>query len=195
MDKIKAIKNFLTADEAKYVRDFADRAIDGREYDIILDQIDEYSARPLVRFGSDNIPGNCNEDFSVLPDEEKQFFESLAGRAAKAIQETFDEPDDLYTATFWVSRQYPGGKIDIHEDTDGGLNSQYIYSAIIYLNTLPDEGHLIFDELNYSVHPEEGDLVAFLTQETGRHYVKEVSEMRYSIPIWLVKDISYKLPY
>jgi hypothetical protein len=195
MDKIKIIKNFLSSETAAFVRDFADATIEHNEHGIVLDQINPESTRPLIRFGRDAIPGSYNENFSVLPDVERLLFEDISARSAEAIKDAFSDPDELYLVNFWVSRQYPGSRIDPHEDTDGGLNNQFVYSAIIYLNTLPDDGHLVFDDLGYSVHPEEGDLVAFLTKETGKHRVPPIKSMRYSIPIWLTKDIQYKLPY
>jgi hypothetical protein len=195
MDKIRVIKNFLDSETATSVMDFADATIEYNEHGIVLDQINPESTRPLIRFGKDAIPGNYNEDFSVLQSAERLLFQDIAAKSAQAIKDAFNDPDELYVVNFWVSRQYPGSRIDLHEDTDGGLNSHFVYSAIIYLNTLPDDGHLVFDDLGYSVHPEQGDLVAFLTKETGRHRVPPIKNMRYSIPIWLTKDIQYRLPY
>jgi hypothetical protein len=101
-----------------------------------------------------------------------------------------EEEEDIYISAFWLAKQYPGATIPPHSDTEDGYNLQYIYSAILYLNTLNTSGELSFVDLNCSYEPEGGDLIVFPTQGTGIHTVSEISEDRYSIVLWLTKDKS-----
>jgi hypothetical protein len=191
MEKFKVIPNFVNAQEIEFVKTFTDDVLATNR--IIVDQPD--TKRPLIRFGKDfNDGDNANEDFSVLPAEEKEFFTNFANKVISTVKNVFNYQSDLWLTNLWVARQYPGAEIALHDDTDDGINDHYIYSAVLYLNTLPDEdGTIFFDEMNFSHWPQAGDLLVFDTQNTGQHRVPPIKDYRYTIPMVLTKDPKFKL--
>ena len=100
---------------------------------------------------------------------------------------------EFFVCAFWLAKQYQGGRVDFHEDTDNGANQHLEYSAVIYLNSQQSGGELKFPLYGYTYAPVAGDLVIFPSKEAGLHGVMTINEERYSLPVWLTRDPSFKL--
>lgn len=191
MEKIKVISNFFSDSDIEYLKSLTDSLLE--EAKIVIEQPE--SKRPILRFGVDLNPDTeWNEDLSVLEDEPRKFLAEMAGRVVDAVKEAFEDGDDVFLNQIWLARQSPGAEVIAHEDTDDGDNMHFYYSAVGYLNSLPDgDGTLFFDDLEFSHWPQSGDLVVFYSQGTGMHRVPPIKDYRYTVPMWLTKDSSFKL--
>lgn len=109
-------------------------------------------------------------------------------------KELYHDDQDLYISSMWLAKQYPGCVIPLHEDTDGGHNSHFVYSAVLYLNSLESGGEISFVDLDYSYAPRAGDLLVFPTSGTGDHGVLEISQNRYSIALWMTREPKMAIP-
>jgi hypothetical protein len=192
MENIKVIKNFVDAHAASKFID----SIDLLEQ-TVLEEFSSYQdgKRLALQFGIDvNQLHNSHLDLTLLDDMEPMFREYLE-QAVQATKDSFevDPAAELFVCSLWLAKQYPGAIVPIHEDTDSGYNTYFEYSAVLYLNTLDDSGDLEFPDLGYSYRPAAGDLVIFPSKSTGMHRVSKILEDRYSMPLWLTFDRSYKL--
>jgi hypothetical protein len=191
MDKIKVINNFFSNEDIEYIKGITDQLLN--DSGLIIEQPE--TLRPLLRFGRDlGEESKWNKDLSVLEDTPRNFFANLNDRVVNAVKSAFGDDEDVYLNQFWLARQSPGAEVIPHEDTDDGDNYHFAYSAVGYLNTLPDEdGTIFFDDLDFSHWPQAGDLVVFYSQGTGMHRVPPIKDYRYTIPMWLTKDPEFKL--
>lgn len=190
MDKVKVIKNFLPAHAvAKFV-----------EYIDALEQAmpDEFSShedgkRLMLQFGRDLCYPHSRLDLTLLADMEPVIREYF-GQAVKATKHSFevDPAAELFVCSFWLAKQYPGASVPAHDDVEE-LNTQFDYSAVLYLNTLVGSGDLEFADLGYTCSPAAGDLVIFPSKSSGMHGVSKILEDRYSMPLWLTFDRSFQL--
>jgi hypothetical protein len=193
MDDVRIIKNFISSDEILFFKKLID--------DYETNHIDKFFSwqdwlRISLAFGNpkNDIQGNvvAQENLALLANNEATV-RTLFQRLEEEVKETLSLDKNLYVCSFWLSKQYPGGMIPAHNDTDHGVNLHLEYSCIVYLNTLQSGGELSFIDSGYSYRPEEGDLVFFPTKTTGYHGVSESPEVRYTLPIWLSYDESHKL--
>jgi hypothetical protein len=193
MDDVRIIKNFISSDEILFFKKLID--------DYETNHIDKFFSwqdwlRISLAFGNpkNDIQGNvvAQENLALLANSEATV-RTLFQRLEKGVKETLSLDKSLYVCSFWLSKQYPGGMIPAHNDTDHGVNLHLEYSCIVYLNTLQSGGELSFIDSGYSYKPEEGDLVFFPTKTTGYHGVSESPEVRYTLPIWLSYDELHKL--
>ena len=196
IDAIKLVKSFIGGAEAASLIEHIDLLEDSK-----TDAFNFYQdgKRASLQFGYDTYYGMDPSykfflDFEVLKDSGSL---DIVKKNCLAIinktKELFFEEEDLYISAFWLAKQYPGATIPPHSDTEDGYNPQYIYSAVLYLNSLTSSGELSFIDLNCAYKPEGGDLIVFPTQDTGIHTVSEISEDRYSIVLWLTKDKSLSI--
>jgi hypothetical protein len=148
--------------------------------------------RDTVPFGIDNLAYPSNTDLSIFPEYYTMILE-LSNKIIKQVKLSFSLKDSLYLSALYFSKQHPGSSIPEHEDTDSGTNYQTDYSGIVYLNTIKESGQIKFLDFDYSKFPEMGDLLIFDSKSTGLHEVLETLETRYTIPIWLTKNIEYSL--
>lgn len=185
---IQVIKNFISPAQAKYLVDYIDflKHRDPKEFNVYPD-----GKRFAFQFGQDmqygSVPGyKTYLSLEKLAEvEQKELLREICTKVVSSIMRAYGDPQQLYVSSFWLAKQYPGCVIPPHEDTDGGYNSHFVYSAVLYLNTLTSGGELSFVDLDYSYKPEVGDLVVFPTVGTGAHGVLEIPEQRYSLPFWL----------
>lgn len=190
MDKVKVIKNFLPAHAVKEFVEYINLL-----ERTIPDELSSYEdgKRLMLQFGRDLCYPHSRLDLTLLADMEgtiREYFE----RAVQATKDSFevDPAAELYVCSFWLAKQYPGASVPSHDDVEE-LNTQFDYSAVLYLNTLVGSGDLEFEDLGYTCSPAAGDLVIFPSKSTGRHGVSKILEDRYSMPLWLTFDRSFKL--
>ncbi len=191
MDKIKVVKDFLTPEECDFYIKYIESNIDKFH-------LTETSKRFIWLFGNelasnDHKSLRSNTDLSLLSDI-KGKIRDLFRLVEKTSKELYENGNDLYVTSFAMTKQVPGSFILLHDDTNGGAIKSFDYSSIIYLNTMKRDGVLEFPNLNYSYSPQAGDLVIFPSDDPVRiHQVAKISEDRYSLPIFLTKNISYRI--
>ena len=179
-DVIKIVNNFLPEDEMKFFRDYEDYILENMKDKMV---IFNSGNRPILQFGKDFYPDyNSHQTLELVSDIEDKV-RDLFARVQSKTKEIFDEQQDLYMCSFWFAKQLPGANVLEHDDTDDGVNYQYQYSAVIYLNTLKDGGELIFTDLDYEYKPMAGDMVIFKSVEAGNHLVETINETRYTLPM------------
>ena len=189
-ENIKIVNSFLSEKECSILINEINQIID--------DQIDNFSIyqdgkRLALQFGNDLYHGhNSHLTLDIIAKSEPLFrkcFLSVTDQAAKL----FNEHEKMHVSSFWIAKQFPGAVVPEHEDTDGGKNTHFEYSAVVYLNTLKDSGDLVFPSLNYSYSPKAGDLVIFPSKTTGTHVVTKINKDRYTLPMWISKDKNFIL--
>lgn len=112
------------------------------------------------------------------------------------ISEQFNDPEPIFLNSFWFAKHLPGDNVQAHVDTEDGYNQQFVYSAILYLNTVNDGGVLDFTNLNLSFKPEACDLIIFPSNgEEMLHEVMGIGEDRYTLPMWFTKDKDLELKF
>lgn len=191
MNNIKVIKNFLTQEECDFYIQYIDANMEKF-------QQTKKSKRLIWLFGDELSMSNqsvikVNLGLSALAEIENRV-RSLLSRVERTIGSVYQNKKPLYVTSFSMTKQIPGAFIPLHQDTDGGTNYYFKYSAIIYLNTMSRDGVLEFPNLEYSYSPEAGDLLMFPSGDVDTmHQVKEISEDRYSLPMWLTEDPSWEI--
>lgn len=187
---IKVIKNFVSKEDMKTLRDYNDELL-ATKLDLFF--IGNSGKRPVLQFGRDNSHEKSQHDTNglLIPRVEALLI-SIISKAINAIHKEYDDSAEICLCSFWFAKQLPGANVQAHDDTDEGTNTQFKYSAVLYLNTLAETGSLDFVDLNYSVKPEAGDLVIFPSQGTGLHEVKPIDETRYTLPMWFTADKEYE---
>jgi hypothetical protein len=187
---VKVINNFLSEDEMKFFRDYEDHILDTmKDHMVIFNN----GNRPILQFGKDLYPTyNSHQTLELVSDIEDRI-RNIFTMVQDSTKDIFNEEKDLYVCSFWFAKQLPGAFVSEHDDTDGGVNSQFQYSAVIYLNTLKDGGDLVFPDLGYSHRPVAGDIVIFRSVEGGKHFVNEISENRYTLPMTLTADKNFAI--
>ena len=136
---------------------------------------------------------SARPNFDILSGAQVDAVRSLISRVVENMKTTYEVEGKLYVCSFWFAKQYPGGVVLEHEDTDEGINMHFEHSVLLYLNTVTAGGELVFTDLGTSHKPRAGDLVSFRTVGTGKHSVPEVLEDRYSLVFWTTKDKNYEL--
>ena len=186
MDKIKVIKNVIKTDDAALIINYMNRNIDsfvtggGKRFHKLfgIDEFHKEISSPVV------------EGVEDITDLMKDTVNSIK----KILAHEFNDNDEILLASFWLGKQIPGARVGSHLDVDDGTNSHFIYSAVLYLNTIQDGGVLEFPALDVAIKPEFGDLVIFLSGgEDMAHEVKIINEERYTIPMWFTKNKSLEL--
>jgi hypothetical protein len=186
---INVIENFIDDNTNKLIVEFIDN-----NQEIFLSHQD--NRRFALRFGKDFNWKDSKEDMSLLKDLSNIFKDNIFPKVDKAMLELYNEKN-LKVSNMWLSKHLPGSNILLHNDHDGGINAQFKYGAILYLNTLKDDGILQFPFLKYSYTPISNSLIIFPThpidfEDQFAHCVDSINSVRYSVPIW-ISDIEYSL--
>lgn len=180
------IKEFITSNEANNYVDYIERNLH-RFY------TSTSGLHHVWMFGKDNFHTDKSSDPALLTDMSDKLTPLLT-KAAEAARTTFGERE-LYASMLWLAKQEPGAIVSGHTDGEDGSNTHILYSGVLYLNDMGDDGHLHFPNLNYTYIPCKGDLVLFSAarDETYWHEVASISQNRYSFPIWFTPDPDFEL--
>lgn len=190
---IRVISNFLSPVECAGWVNYINQ-LEKSEADQFTVYESETGRRLALQFGEKSYEENqARPDFDLMSDDKKLATGLIFSRIIEETRSAFTDSSELYPCVFWLAKQYPGSKVDLHEDTDGGADAHINYSSLVYLNTQQAGGELIFPRHNFTYRPQAGDLVVFDTQLAGEHSVLEIYEERYSLPVWLTRDPSFKL--
>lgn len=190
MDNVKIVKDFLSKDECDLYINFINDNID---------RFDTYSGtryppkRFTVRFGRDDeFPGEANFTFEKIL-EIKESIKGLISKVIGLVESETGTP--LYLTSFFLSKNIAGSFLPPHRDAGHPTENNHLdFNALIYLNTLSGNGQIVFPDWNIEVEPQQGDLVVFNTKDPmATHLVKEVTEDRYTIPIWLTVNPANEL--
>jgi len=182
---IQVINNFITKDEASRIIDFIDNNIE-------VFESTQKNKRYALKYGKDFLFENSFEDFNKYNHLNHYFKGKIFPRVIDKIG-TFYNNSDIAVSNLWFSKHCPGSVLRLHEDVDKGINPQFIYSGIIYLNSLEDTGILKFPFANFEYSPKAGDFVFFPSKgKTFAHEIGEINKTRYSIPMW-ISDPKYSL--
>ena len=189
MDKVKVLKNCISPEDAQCINDYMNS------------HLDSFSSGPLKlrfikMFGTDNFNKNISEKVISDLDNIEDQIKTVVDLTTKSIKDQFQETEELYLASLWITKQIAGAQIKAHMDTDNGANDHYVYSALLYLSTPINSSPLEFPYLKLEIMPELGDLVLFKAADFGSlHQVKHIGEDRYSIPMWFTTDKNYELKF
>jgi hypothetical protein len=189
-NKIKIVKNFLSKTECESLISYIDWLVETQNGQFSIYQ---NGRRLALQFGKDLYHEHASHLTLDIVSNKEAIFRKYFSLVINQINILFEDKDPMYVSSFWIAKQFPGAIVPEHEDTDGGMNTHFEYSSIIYLNSLKDSGDLVFDSLNYSYKPNDGDLIIFPSKSTGTHKVEKINEDRYSLPMWITKDIKFNL--
>ena len=176
---IKIVKGFISANEAKPIVAFIDEYISRFVYNA-------ERSRWMMRFGYDEeLPHQAIHNIEPATEIKDNLFKIF-----DKTRSLFDE--EVYLTSWFLSKQHSGGRLLPHKDgVPGGMNNQLEYTAMLYLNTLDNNGEISFPDAGFGVTPEVGDLIIFKSKE-DKHQVSEITEDRYAIPMWFTKDKKFE---
>lgn len=192
MDRIKIIKNFISKDDAERIINY----INSNEQSFSKDPNGLWSKKffgldALYRAG---VKGNNSIIEGV--DEVKDLFVEISNKIKTLLAKEYEDSDDIFLNSAWFVKHFPGATVVEHSDLNDGTDYQFVYSSVIYLNTIRDGGNLEFPSLNLSIDTELGDLVIFPSAGEGMsHRVSDIGEVRYTFPMWFTKDASLELKF
>ena len=193
IDPIRVIPNFLSVDECRsWIRHINELETSMPEAFTVY-RNDE-SHRLALQFGEKLYDAaQARPELDVLGEKMQPAAREIFLRIVDETRSSFGDSRELHPCIFWLAKQYPGSKIDFHEDTDGGSDGHIEYSSVIYLNTQQAGGELKFPRYGFTYSPQAGDLIIFDTKQAGIHGVTKIFEERYSLPVWLSSDPAFKL--
>lgn len=190
---VRVIPNFLSTVECAAWMQLINELEISRPQDFTVYKTAEGARRLALQFGEKLYDSQqARPDLSILG-ESRAAAAAIFSRIIKETGSSFADSRELYPSIFWLAKQYPGSRIDYHEDTDGGSDSHITYSSLVYLNSQRSGGELKFPRYGYTYVPQAGDLIIFGTQQAGMHGVTTIHEERYSLPVWLTVDPAFKL--
>jgi 2OG-Fe(II) oxygenase superfamily len=189
MKPVRILKNCINIDQAQCIIDYINK---NQEYFITGPNKLKFTKM----FGKDNLNKRLSEKFIHGIDEIEGTIRTIIDIAIKSIFNEFEENNDLYLAGLWFAKQVPGSAIELHRDIEEGLNAQYKYSVLLYLNTPSESAPLEFPLIELKIMPELGDMVMFKSGDLNcSHNIKYINEDRYSIPMWFTTDKEYALNF
>ena len=189
MNPVKVLKNFISEQDAKFINDYIDTNLDSFDSGPL-------KLRFIKMFGTDNFNKNRSAKVVSGLDNIEDQIKSIVDLTTKSIEDEFQDNEQLYLSSLWISKQVSGAKVKAHRDTDNGANDHYVYSALLYLSTPTNSSPLEFPYLKLEIMPEVGDLVLFKSAEfESFHQVKHIGEDRYSVLLWFTKDKNYELKF
>jgi hypothetical protein len=182
---IQVINNFITEDEASRIIDFIENNIE-------VFESTQNNKRYALKYGKDFLFQNSFEDFSKYNHLNHYFKDKIFPKVVQQINNFYGD-SNIAVSNLWFSKHNPGSKLVLHEDVDKGINPQFKYSGIIYLNSLEGTGVLKFPFANFEYSPKVGDFVFFPSAgKTFAHKIDEINKTRYAIPMW-VSEPKYSL--
>ena len=188
---IKVAKDFVTETELQELMGYID-LLESTLGDKFVSW--QEGRRIALQFGEDLYHSGTSYATLEMLGDKQEMIQTHFSRVIECTKRLFEVDDELYMSSFWVSKQYPDAIVDSHEDTDGGFNTHFRYSGVLYLNKMKEGGKLFFHKYNYAHAPEGGDLVLFPSQGTGEHEVTEITQERYSLVFWMTDIESMRIP-
>jgi hypothetical protein len=188
---VKVVPNFLPLSDCERWIQLINKLETDRPSDFIITENEE-NYRIALQFGEKDYEDESPRPTLEILGDSQAAAQDLFSRIEKCSEQEFGI-GKLFTSVFWLAKQYPGSKVGPHEDTDEGADSHLAVSSLVYLNSQTSGGQLSFPDLNYVYTPQAGDLVMFDTVAAGVHAVEVINEERYSLPLWMTRDESFKL--
>ena len=184
-ESIKIVKNFIEKEDINLFIKYINNNL-GKFY---IDPRSKGGNRYAYKFGRDAVHPDSRPTLDELYDI-RDLVDKYTSKACKVTSEQFGHTGDLFLSSFWMAKQDPGAVVTYHKDTDQDNNLQFKYSAVLYLNSMPEyTGKLRFPELFFQYCPEEGDLVVFPSHgEEFTHGVDWIAAERYSLAFWMTED-------
>lgn len=184
-ESIKIVKNFIDKEDLRTFIEYINLNLDK----FYVDPRSKGGNRYAYKFGRDAVHPDSRPTLDELYDI-RELVDKYTKKACSITKEQFQHEGDLYLSSFWMAKQNPGAIVTYHKDTDQDNNLQFKYSAVLYLNSMPEyTGKLRFPELFFQYCPEEGDLVIFPSHgEEFTHGVDWIAAERYSLAFWMTED-------
>lgn len=194
LEKIKIIKNFLSSEDASKIINYINNNIhnavdydtDGSTPNFVYLKDRFYKRRmglddEMSRYKPERSISNLNEIEGLVKD--------TVERIKIATKEVFKDDEDIYLNSLFLVKHLKNDFLRFHSDCGDGYQQHFVYSSIVYLNTVKDGGELEFPSFELTIKPVVGDLVVFLSHgEDMLHEVKVTNEERYTMPMWFTKD-------
>jgi hypothetical protein len=194
-DIIKVVPDFISEEDVVFYIDMINRYEKSNLKDFFPSQEGKRLTLLFGNYENDvKFDPRVQETLALFSKEELDRLRSLFLRINEKIKITYNLDNNLYICSFFLAKQYSGAEVELHTDIDDREGNQHFeHSVILYLNTLEVGGDLTFVSPAYSYKPKKGDLVFFLTRAGGPHYVKTITEDRYSLVFWTTKDKRFEL--
>jgi len=188
--EIFVYENFLEKEKCNYLIDF----INNNSSIAILGKNNK---RQTIPIGSVPLEGTSNTKsiqekikLKNFPKEVQDIVNDTIKNIIKEIQISYQDKESMHASNMFFAKQYQGGTVRRHKDSDP-WDMHLEYSAVVYLNEIKN-GDLIFPEKGISHHPKAGDLIIYKSKDTtSSHEVLDIDSDRYSMPIWISKDLNY----
>jgi hypothetical protein len=189
-DKIKFIRDFISDEDTTQFVDWINNNIDKfNDY-----KIQKNPDRLALRFGRDQVFWDTTHHSLELIEDILPLARKYFDKVCAAMKEIYNDPNDLYVASFWLAKQKSGSFIGPHYDAGDNVNPQFKHSGLIYLNSMTDGGELFFPKLKYYFKPTANDFVTFPSKgEDMIHEVQKITEDRYSILFWVTDNPYFAL--
>lgn len=184
-DSIKIVKNFIEPEDVTTFINYINTNLDK----FYVDPRSKGGNRYAYKFGRDAVHPDSRPTMDELYDI-RTLVDTYTEKACSVTKEQFKHDGDLFLSSFWMAKQDPGAIVTYHKDTDQDNNMQFKYSAVLYLNSMPEyTGKLRFPELFFQYCPEEGDLIIFPSHgDEFTHGVDWIAAERYSLAFWMTED-------
>lgn len=184
-NSIKIVKNFIEKEDLKAFIEYINLNLNK----FYVDPRSKGGNRYAYKFGRDAVHPDSRPTLDELYDI-RELVDKYTNKTCGVTKEQFQHEGDLYLSSFWMAKQDPGAIVTYHKDTDQDNNLQFKYSAVLYLNSMPEyTGKLRFPELFFQYCPEEGDLIIFPSHgEEFTHGVDWIAAERYSLAFWMTED-------
>jgi hypothetical protein len=190
---VRVISNFLTSVECATWIEYINE-LEHTVPELFTVHPDKPVSRISLQFGEKEYEDDqARPALDVLTPKMRQAADQIFSRIVKETRSAFGDSSQLYPCIFWMAKQYPGSRVDPHEDTDGGSDEHIHYSSLVYLNTQQAGGQITFHNHNFTYSPQAGDLLVFDTELGGVHSVMKINEERYSLPVWMTRNLSFNL--
>jgi hypothetical protein len=174
---IQVINNFISKDVAEELCNFIENNLN-----IFIYRDDR--KRYMLRFGYDEeLPEQAIFTMDAVSPV-KDTLVSIFNKVTEHLE------GDVVLTSWFLSKQVPGSKLTPHKDGCEGTNGHLKYTAMLYLNDLDNNGSIGFTDTEIEITPQMGDLIIFNSLE-DEHFVSDIEQDRYSLPMWFTLDKQY----
>jgi hypothetical protein len=176
--------NFLSVDECYFFISYINNNL--QTFDFAPE-----AKRWQLTLGTDNTKNYVGNDDLDKISEIREKTEDVLDRVRQIANTKYGL--NLYTSNLFLAKQSDGAIIPPHYDTDLGENPHCKISGVIYLNRMQKDGGIEFVNFNESFLPGRGDLILFPSDERFTHQVSQISQDRYTIPLFMTEDKNFQL--